>query len=87
MRSDVYGFEQQFKDSMNNNNVFVQEQLTRKRSTVHQFLEKKDNFNMANNERKLFYTSEVTQRNITSLAELKTKFGLNHSELVQVLKK
>ena len=35
----------------------------------------------------VFYTSEVTQRNITSLAELKTKFGLNHSELVQVLKK
>ena len=86
VKKDILKFKHHLKHSDNHYNVYVQEQLTRDRSTALYQL-KKDGFRVFTNECRLEYTKGELHGTINSLDELRSKLGWDDEKLKEVLKK
>ena len=86
VKNDILKSKHHLKHSDNHYNVYVQEQLTRERSTALYQL-KKEGFRVFTNESRLEYTKGELHGTISSLEELRSKLGWDDEKLIEVLKK
>ena len=86
VKNDILKSKHHLKHSDNHYNVYVQEQLTRERSTaLYQLM--KEGFRVFTNECRLEYTKGELHGTINSLEELQSKLGWDDEKLIEVVKK